>query len=372
MAILPRTIFQSPKIASQLEKLRTQFDVPLLGASTGPHFKGAVVGTRKIGTNVNATMNDIYSIGSNGKAMTCTVIAILVEEGVLSWQTKLGDVLRDYPMLDVYRNVTVELLTSHRSGITDYAAEVDAFFAPLINDTAPVGRVKMAKETLSKPTNGTQGIWNYSNMNYVLAGLIIDILTGKPAEDAFQSRLFKPLGMSSAGFGPTPQSSITAIDNPWGHIQTDSGPVAVGDGEENKYRDLPSSINTAGLVHMKIQDWNKFLTAHLRATQGHTTKSLKLSLRGFEKLHTSAPGPEPEEFPGYGYTYGGFARGEDTSKPGNYILTHCGSNDRNFACQDTITANGTIYMSFTNIGPPIGDTASQAVLSNLRNGTIVL
>lgn len=370
MAIVPRTSSHNSKISAQLEKLRTQYDVPLLGASTGPHFKGAVVGTRKVGTDVNATMNDIYAIGSNAKAMTCTVIAILVEEGVLSWQTKLGDVLKGYPMLDVYQNVTVELLTSHRSGITDYAASVETFFAPLINDTAPVGRVKMAKQTLSNPTNGTQGIWEYSNMNYVLAGLVVDITTGKPIEDAFQSRLFKPLGMSSAGWGPTPQSSITAIDNPWGHVQTPSGPAAVGEGVENKYRDLPAGINTAGLAHMTIQDWNKFLSVHLRAAKGHTTKALKLSLKGFQKLHTSAPGPEPAEFPGFGYTYGGFARGEDASKPGNYILTHCGSNDRNFACQEIITANETIYTSFTNIGPPVGDTVSQAVLSSLRNGTL--
>lgn len=337
----------------------------------GPHFKGAVVGTRKIHTDVNATMHDIYAIGSNGKAMTSTVIAILVEEGVISWQTTLGDVLKGYTMLDTYRNLTIELLTSHRSGLTDDAASVESFIAPLINDTAPVGRVKMAQQTLSTPSNGTRGEWQYANMNYILAGLIIDITTGRPAEDIFQAKLFDPLSMSSAGWGPTPQSSITTIDNPWGHIQTPDGPQAVGEGEENKYRDLPASINTAGLFHMTIQDWNKFLTVHLHAAKGHTTDSLKLSLKGFEKLHTSSPGPPPEELPGYGYTFGGFARGEDTSSPGDYILTHCGSNDRNYACVDIITANETILTAFTNIGPASGETATSGLLASLRNGTIV-
>lgn len=357
-------------ITSRLEKLRVEYDVPALGISVGPHFKGAVVGTRKAHTDVNATIHDIYHIGSNTKAMTATLIAILVEEGILSWQTTLGEVLTDYSMLEVYRNVTIELLTSHRSGITDDAALEETFFASLTNSSAPLGRARMAAWTLSYPSNSTQGIWVYSNMNYVLAGLIVDITTGKTVEEIMYSKLFKPLSMSSAGWGPTPESSINSIDNPWGHVITPDGPQAVGEGEDNKYRDLPAGLSTAGLLHMTIQDWNKFLTAHLQAAKGHASKALKLSVKGFQKLHTSAPGPPPEEFPGFGYTYGGFARDEDASTTGQYMLAHCGSNDRNYACVNIITANSSIFTSFTNIGGSAGDSVTSELLASLRNGTM--
>ncbi|KEF56540.1 beta-lactamase [Exophiala aquamarina CBS 119918] len=361
----------NPSIASQLEKLRVEYDVPALGVSVGPHFKGAVVGTRKVHTDVNATMHDVYHIGSNTKAMTATVIAVLVEEGILSWQTTLGEVLTDYSMLEVYRNVTIELLTSHRSGITDDSAQDETFFTSLTNVSAPLGRSRMAKQTLSSPSNSTQGIWVYANMNYVLAGLIIDVTTGQTVEDIMYSKLFKPLSMFSAGWGSTPQSSITSIDNPWGHIMTADGPQAVGEGEDNRYRDLPAGLSTAGLLHMTIQDWNKFLTMHLQAAKGRPPKTVKLSVKGFQKLHTSAPGPPPEEFPGFGYTYGGLARGEDASVPGQYMLAHCGSNDRNFACVNIITTNSTIFTSFTNEGGSAANNVTIELLASLRNGTML-
>jgi len=317
-------------------------------------------------------MHDIYHIGSNTKAMTATVIAILVEEGIFSWKTTLGEVLTDYKMLDVYRNVTIEMLTSHRSGITDDSVQEEAFLTSLVNISAPAGRVSMATRTLASPSNSTQGDWVYANMNYILAGLIVDIVTGKPVEEIMGKKLFKPLCMASAGWGATPQSNITAIDNPWGHIMTPEGPEAVGEGEDNKYRDLPAAISTAGLLHMTIQDWNKFLTVHLQAAHGHASKALNLSVNGFQKLHTSAPGPPPAELPGLGYTYGGFGRGEDASAPGQYTLAHCGSNDMNFACVDIITANNSILMSFTNIGGEAANNVTNELVARLKNGTMVL
>jgi D-alanyl-D-alanine carboxypeptidase len=303
--------------------------------------------------------------------MTATVIAILVEEGILSWKTSLSDVLTGYSILEPYRNVTIELLTSHRSGITDDSAHTDAFLSYLYNISAPLGRVKMAERTLSSVSNSTQGIWAYANMNYILAGLIIDITTGRTVEEIMYTKLFKPLSMHSAGWGATPESSNTSIDNPWGHIMTADGPQAVGEGEENKYRDLPPGISTAGLLHMTIQDWNKFLTVHLDGTKGQASKALNLSTKGFEKLHTASPGPLIEETPGYGYTFGGFARHDDALTPGEYILAHCGSNDSNFACVNIITATKTIFTSFTNIGLPTGELVSNELIGRLRNGTMV-
>lgn len=303
--------------------------------------------------------------------MTATVIAILVEEGILSWKTSLGEVLTGYSILEPYRNVTIELLTSHRSGITDDAAGEATFLSSLYNFSAPLGRVKMAERTLSSISNSTQGIWAYANMNYVLAGLIVDITTGRTVEEIMYNKLFKPLSMNSAGWGATPERSNTSIDNPWGHIMTADGPQAVGEGEENKYRDLPPGISTAGLLHMTIQDLNKFLAVHLDGTQGKASKALNLTAKGFEKLHTAAPGPLPEETPGYGYTFGGFGRHDEALTPGEYILAHCGSNDRNFACVHIITATKTIFTSFTNIGPTAGDLVANELIGRLQNGTMV-
>ena len=71
----------------------------------------------------------------------------------------------------------------------------------------------LAKPPLTKP--GT--VYAYSNAGYVFAGLMAEEVTGQPWEELMQQRLFDPLKMKSAGFGPTGQSNSERIDQPWGH-----------------------------------------------------------------------------------------------------------------------------------------------------------
>jgi CubicO group peptidase (beta-lactamase class C family) len=107
-----------------LEPLLKKYDLPALAGaivtSKGLSAVGAV-GVRKYGTDTPVTINDQFHLGSDTKAMTATMLATVVEEGKLSWNTTLEQVFPELaPKMDpAYRKVTLEQLLAHRAGFTD-------------------------------------------------------------------------------------------------------------------------------------------------------------------------------------------------------------------------------------------------------------
>lgn len=156
--------------------------------------------------------------------MTATLVAILVQDGYLAWNTTLSSALPSYKIHSSLRNVTVELLTSHRSGIASDEDDIK-FLLSLYNISAASGRDVVTKRMLSKSPALSQGAFFYDNINYMLVGTIIDSVTQCSSEELLITRLFKPLGITTAGFGPNPQSSNASVDNPWPHVASPAGPV---------------------------------------------------------------------------------------------------------------------------------------------------
>ena len=76
-------------------------------------------GVRKRGTAERITLDDRFHLGSCGKAMTATLVAMLVEEGKLNWTTTLGEIFADTvkPMHPAWEKVTLRQVLAHRSGL---------------------------------------------------------------------------------------------------------------------------------------------------------------------------------------------------------------------------------------------------------------
>jgi CubicO group peptidase (beta-lactamase class C family) len=140
---------------------------------------------------VAATPQMRYSIGSISKQFTAAAVLLLQEEGKLS----LDDAVEKYvPGLTRGNEVTIRQILSHTSGYHDYFPE-DYLITPM---QRPVTTQRILDLFAKKPLNfepGTQ--WQYSNTNYVIAGRIVEQITGKPLMDFLTSRIFRPLGMSS-------------------------------------------------------------------------------------------------------------------------------------------------------------------------------
>ena len=138
-----------------------------------------------------ATPSMRYSIGSISKQFTAAALLMLQEEGKL----KLDDTVEKYlPGLTRGSEVTLRQLLSHTSGYQDYWPE-DYAMTPMLQPASSQFIVdKWAKKPLDFEP-GTQ--WQYSNTNFVIAGLVIEKASGKPYFDFLTERIFRPLGMKS-------------------------------------------------------------------------------------------------------------------------------------------------------------------------------
>src|SRR5271165_5556226 len=132
-----------------------------------------------------------YSIGSISKQFTAAAILMLAEEGKLS----LDDPVSKYVSgLTRGNEVTIRELLSHTSGYQDYWPQ--DYVMPMM--LQPVTAQKILATWARKPLDFDPGTrWQYSNTNFVIAGLIVEKASGMPLLRFLQEKVFTPLGMNS-------------------------------------------------------------------------------------------------------------------------------------------------------------------------------
>ena len=131
----------------------------------------------------------IFQSGSMGKQFTATAVMMLVEDGKISLDDKLTKYFTDAP--ETWNKITVRHLLTHTSGMTDYPRDFD-----LRRDYTEDELVKRIKTIPLAFEPGEK--WSYSNLAYVMLGVLIHKVSGKFYGDFLQERVFKPLGMSTA------------------------------------------------------------------------------------------------------------------------------------------------------------------------------
>ena len=153
---------------------------------------------------VPATPEMRYSIGSISKQFTAAAILMLQEEGKLS----LDDPVSKYiPGLTEGNRVTIRQILSHTSGYQDYWPE-DYVMTPMLK---PESAQQIIDTWAKKPLDfepGTQ--WQYSNTNFVIAGKIVETITGAPLMDMLVNRIFRSLGMKSVW--NSDEAKLTSVD----------------------------------------------------------------------------------------------------------------------------------------------------------------
>lgn len=232
-----------------------------------PALAGAVVtpeglsfleaaGVRRKGKDELVTVDDKWHLGSNTKAMTAALYGRLVEQGKAKWGATLAQLFPDLKLDPALAPVTIEMLMSHRSGITDTVFLDGAWLRQAHADKRPlmVQRDMLAALVLTNKPAGTTGQFAYANLNFILAGAAIERITGKPWESVIQAELFEPLGMASAGFG-APKGA-----QPWGHQFLG---VMLNPLDPEGPSDNPAALGPAGTVHASLTDYVKFIRLFL-------------------------------------------------------------------------------------------------------------
>jgi len=348
----------------ELTPFLTRYELPALAAAVvkdGKIIAVGAVGTRKAGEMIPVTINDRFHLGSDTKAMTALLAAIAVEEGHLRWNCTIADVFPELKkrMDPGLQRVSLTQLLSHTSGLPPD----DEIFGNLLKESFVQNgnlddlRYWLVEQWSTRPLQSTPGKnFTYANMNYVIAGAMIERVCGKTWDEMITERIFFTLGLTTAGLGP--QSSLGRVDAPLGHkiVSDKITPYFAGPNGDN-----PLIMGPAGIAHMSILDFARW--AGWNAGQGkrgpnlvtpETMKKLQAPIISMPEIKSAAPGTPSRGR--YGLGWGEMAV-DWASEP---LLYHGGSNTKNLAHIWINTKTDFAMVTATNIG---GSKANEALFS---------
>lgn len=289
-----------------LQVVCTKYNLPALAVvvvKNGKICDRAAIGVRKLGDPTPVTIDDQWHIGSCTKSMTATLVAMFIEENKLRWDSTIAEVFPELKgkMDKQYEAVTVEQLLTQRGGVPG-KPPADAWKRAWEQKGKPTQqRYEFIQAVLAQPPDAAPGTkYIYSNQGYTIVGAMLEKISGKPWEDLITEKLFKPLHMDSAGFGPP--GTMGKVDQPWGHTR-ESLP---------KQSDNPPAIAPAGRVHCSLADLARYAIFQMEGEQNGGL----LKAETFRKLHTPPDGAD--------YACGW--RVLKRSWAGGNALTHNGSN----------------------------------------------
>lgn len=183
-----------------IEQVRQAWKIP--GMSVSVMKDGELVlqkgyGVKNLDTPEEAVgTKTLFQIGSVSKSFTAAVLATLVDEGKLSWEDTVKNILPDFEMYDpwVTEHMQVKDITTHHTGLYEQAG---TYIPNLGYDGDDIYR--MLK--FMKPVYTFRGEYQYNNITFLIASQIIRKLTGMEWDEAITERIFKPLGMDQSCIG---------------------------------------------------------------------------------------------------------------------------------------------------------------------------
>ena len=152
-------------------------------------------GVRRLGDAARVDAHTLFQIASNTKAFTTALLAMLVDDGKLSWDDPVTRFLPGFALYDPYvtREFTVRDLVTHRSGLGLGAGDL-LWFHSTYRRPEIAYRIRYAR-----PVSSFRSAYAYDNVLYIVAGEIFPAAAGQTWDDAVKQRIFTPLGMTETG-----------------------------------------------------------------------------------------------------------------------------------------------------------------------------
>jgi CubicO group peptidase (beta-lactamase class C family) len=270
--------FIAPLTQPALDAQLRQSGMPALGAAASRRGSPPnlwVAGRRSIFGAARVTANDQWHLGSVTKSMTATLVARLIEAGVIPWDLCVGDVLGAIApdMHATYRTATLRHLLSHRAGLPGDLPSLQLTTFQLADFAEIRGqRRRYARLALKlNPAGPIESSFQYSNNGYVVAATMLETVLGVPWEELMRTWLFLPLCLKSAGFGPPDAGVFGKLRQPLGHsADLDAKLLRIFGArgirpvrpELGEIADNPRVLGPAGRVHMCLPDLLTYLGAH--------------------------------------------------------------------------------------------------------------
>ena len=257
--IIPFFTYAQPLTSQQIDALvqrtLTTFDVPGIAVAVVKdgkvvHSKG--YGVRSLKTGQPVDENTLFGIASNSKAFTATALGILMDEGKLTWDDKVIDHIPEFRLYNPYvtEEFTIRDLLTHRSGMGLGAG--DLMFWPDSSNFTMKDIIHNLRYL--KPVSGFRTKFDYDNLLYMVAGEVIERVSGKSWSEFVEERIMKPLQMNrSAGYYKRLADKVNVID---AHAPV-NGKVQVIS------RDIMRFGYSAGGINSSVADMSKWVIAQL-------------------------------------------------------------------------------------------------------------
>ncbi|MEO7240028.1 MAG: serine hydrolase, partial [Sphingomicrobium sp.] len=246
----------------RVEQLRTAMGVPGVSISIVEDGRPTLArgwGVRQVGTSDAVGADTIFATGSTGKAFTVAALAVLVDQGKLGWDDKVIDYMPDFRMYDpwVTREMTVRDLLVHRSGLGLGAG--DLLFIPN-SDLSRKETVRRLRYI--KPATSFRSGFAYDNVLYMVAGQLIEEVSGQSWEQFVRANIFQSLGMSHS----TDTDAELQANPDRARPHSRSGGAIVGLGKQTALDEsaaISANAAPAGGLAISANDMTKWLLTQL-------------------------------------------------------------------------------------------------------------
>ena len=222
----------------------------------GKIAKAKGYGVRRMGTSLAVDEHTAFPIGSETKAFTSAALAILVDRKKLKWTDLVKDKHPGFQMYDPYvtDHMTVRDLLTHRSGLS--LGEGDLLMVP---DTNRSRADFVHALRYLKPATGFREKFAYDNILYIVAGVLVQAVSGQTWEDFVRENIFKPAGMTDAHTN----YDVNAPNAVWLHARL-NGPFR-GTGDQSILaKGLEPHVSApAGAINASALDMAKWMNMQL-------------------------------------------------------------------------------------------------------------
>jgi CubicO group peptidase (beta-lactamase class C family) len=320
-----RLAAQAPAVAppsdldAYVQRVMRAFDIP--GVSLSIVKNGQVVvskgyGVRKLGEAAPVDARTLFGIASNTKLFTATALGLLVEERKIEWDAPVVRYLPGFQMWDpfVTRELTIRDLLVHRSGLGLGAGDLLWWPASTYDRKAIARRLRYIR-----PATSFRSAYAYDNVLYLIAGEVIETVSGQSWEAFVSSRILAKVGMTGSNVR---HSAATA----GGNVAAPHAPI---DGTVRPIQPFDSdNTNPAGGINSNADDMSKWLI--LQLAHGTLADGSRLFSEGTWRQLTTLvtpmpPGNPPPELAALRANFRGYALGlVVTDYRGRKVLLHSG------------------------------------------------
>ena len=319
LAAQARPAAPPPNFDAYVASVMKQFDVPGMGIAIvkdGQVVLAKGYGVKRLGSSDKVDADTRFGIASNTKAFTALALGMLVEEGKLEWDAPVVNYLPQFMMWDswVTRQITVRDILVHNSGLGLGAGDL-LWWPP----TTYTPQEIMQRLRYIEPATSFRSAYAYDNVLYLVAGQLIQAVSGQSWSDFVTNRIIRPVGMKEA------TTTHAAAGDAQGNV---SGTHAKVDGVVRVIKPF-SDPNTdpAGGINAGANDMARWMIAQMDSGRvGDKRLWRQSTTRQQWSVVTPLPtGPAPKELAPYtanfqGYGLGFFLR----DYRGEKLVTHTG------------------------------------------------